>query len=62
MKFLIAISLGNATMKSGQDIRAKLAELSADHSGPLAFAEPGDRGMIRDDDGNTVGYWKVTKR
>lgn len=62
MKFVMQIVLGNDSMKDGHDVRKKLVELSEDHFGPLALAGPGDQGLIRDRDGNTVGYWKVTTK
>ena len=61
MRFRLQILLGNDAMKTGADVRAKLADLAKDERGPIAFAELGDQGLIRDDNGNTVGFWKVTK-
>ena len=62
MSFRLTITLGNAATECGNDV-ANALQLAADQ---IRYTPPEDMrresGNIRDENGNTVGQWKVTGR
>lgn len=60
MKFTIEIDLGNDAMHTLGDIARALSRIAATLAEePEAEADPGQRGRIRDVNGNRVGEWLV---
>lgn len=59
-KFKLEIELGNETMKEGMDVARALREAASilDHYVEGGM-KPGLAFSIRDENGNTVGRWRV---
>ena len=62
MEFTLTITLGNDAMNTPGDVGNALDDLA----GVIGFGDdgpipPGLKGLIRDDNGNTVGHWEFTE-
>ena len=55
-KFKLEIELGNESMQTKSDVRFALAQVSY-----AASMRSDDAGVIRDTNGNTVGWWRYEK-
>lgn len=62
MKIVFEIELGNDRMQTPSDVSQAIQRAMAGATRPGLWAplEPGDDGRLRDDNGNTVGEWKVS--
>lgn len=63
MRFTLTINLGNDAMQSTVHVVDALRRVATTMMlvvGPESTLGP-DRGIIQDDNGNTVGEWKVSK-
>ncbi len=62
MRFVLEIDLGNEAMESAADVRRALAHVAGTLHSPEAWTEYDTATHpIRDDNGNRVGQWMVTK-
>jgi hypothetical protein len=59
-KFVLEIELGNDAMQTGSDIASAIRRV-ADHVEEMGTAVVAFKETIRDLNGNSVGYFKVTK-
>jgi hypothetical protein len=63
MKFQLTITLGNDAMQSPKDIANALREAAYRVTKDDPFStdpiEEGESGLIKDENGNTVGKWAV---
>lgn len=60
MNFSVNIQLGNEAMETGDDVARALRKIASDVSEHGVIADADEvRVGIRDENGNTVGYWKV---
>lgn len=59
MKFTLTIELGNDAMQDSNDVAAALHTVASYLRGSGSWDDI-DAGMVRDDNGNTVGSWEVT--
>lgn len=63
MTFVLTIDLGNDAMRSGYDVQValrKIGERVGAFRGVLDLVL-GDRGSIRDENGNAIGRWEVAQ-
>ena len=60
MKFKLEIRLGNEAMENGMDLAMVLKTLAARLHRESDISD-GDKGNLRDQNGNTVGEWEITK-
>jgi len=60
MTFTLKITMGNAAMLAYGDIADALRQ-TADKIGRYAEPQQGDSENIRDENGNKVGSWKITR-
>jgi len=59
MRFTLDITLGNEAMQTAEDIATALAKLGEQLATFDESNWPGTEGIIRDENGNTVGTWQV---
>lgn len=61
MKFTLEITLGNEAMQSADDVLDAFKESVERLWEPGADLMQGDSGRLMDENGNTVGSWRVTE-
>jgi len=59
MRLLITINLGNEAMQTADDVRDAVDEALIGYG--VERLSLNQYGSIRDDNGNTVGVWRVTE-
>lgn len=59
MKFTLSIELGNEAMQDSEDVAHALRTVAGKVAEYYAPLEGGERGSIRDLNGNTCGSWEV---